>query len=188
MSYIDDSVASTMRWEGAIPWMYLDTRGNVTAACGILLADAGAACALPFMHQGGARAAEEDIVAEFQRVKALPSAKEAGFYHSESSPTLARADMASLLNIQTRANDASLRAVFQGWDAYPDQAKQGLLDMEYNIGEGELLRGYPKMDADIRALNWMAVAGHCHRNGISPARNEWAKELFLAAAAAKQAA
>jgi GH24 family phage-related lysozyme (muramidase) len=181
VSYIDDAVNSTIQWEGSIPWMYLDTKGNVTAGCGLEIPNTGIACGLPFQLRSGGAATEDDIIADFHRVKNMPPAKPAGFYYSDSSPVLEKADIQNLLRKRITADDGTLRAAFAGWDAYPAAAKQAILDMEYNLGEGELLRGYPAMDADIRAADWIGVASQCHRKGISDARNTWTKNLFLSA-------
>jgi len=182
MSYIDDAVTATMGWEGSIPWMYLDSRGNVTVGCGQLLSNPADACALPFQSAAGSGAATEtDVTADFRRVKAMTPDQEAGFYHADTSPILSVTEMAWMLRTIVSSNDASLQEAFAGWRTFPDSAKVALLDMEYNIGEGELLRGYPKMDAAIKAQDWRTAAAQCKRIGISAARNNWTKQMFLAA-------
>jgi GH24 family phage-related lysozyme (muramidase) len=182
MRYIDDAVTALLKWEGTIPWMYLDTRGNVTVGCGAMLPNPGAACNLPFQSPAGGDASPDEIVADFNRVKAMSPARPAGFYEADTSPTLTKPVITTLLSATVAHNDATLCTAFSGWGGFPASVKVALLDMEYNVGEGELLRGYPKMDAAIRAGDWRGAADQCHRNGISDARNDWTRYLFLTAA------
>ena len=104
------------------------------------------------------------------------------FYEADTSPTLTKPVITTLLSSVVTHDDAALHTAFSGWGGFPDSVKVALLDMEYNVGAGELIRGYPKMDADVQASNWRGAADQCHRNGISDARNDWTKNLFLIAA------
>jgi GH24 family phage-related lysozyme (muramidase) len=181
MSYIDAAALSTLQWEGAIPWMYLDGRGNVTVGCGLLLLDVGAACGLPFQMQTGESASEDMISVDFHRVEALPSNKLPGFYHSDLSPVLARSSISSLLRQYIVSDDAALKKAYSGWDGYPDSAKQALLDMAFNLGVSGLLHRYPHLGIAIESKNWLLAAEACHRLGISNERNNWTKNLFISA-------
>jgi GH24 family phage-related lysozyme (muramidase) len=182
MSYIDASVAATIRWEGMVSWMYLDTIGIVTVGCGLALADTGVACSLPFQLQDGGLASEDVVVTDFHRVKALAPGKRPGFYHSLASPVLSQSDIKGLLRKRVVADDAILRTGLASWDAMPAAAKLALLDMDYNLGTGGLFRHHLPLIESVRAGNWTAAASQCHRIGISDDRNDWTKKLFLTAA------
>ena len=145
MSYIDDAVAATMGFEGSIPWMYLDTKGNVTVGCGKLLPTVAAACAVPFQssqHQGG-MASIDEVTVDFRRVQGLAAGKEAGFYRAESSPVVTKAVMTWMEQKVVIQNDQTLAEAFPQWPSFPNSAKIALLDMEYNIGEGETVARVP---------------------------------------------
>ena len=178
--YIDDSVVAITGFEGCVQWMYLDSRGNVTTGVGLLLADSGAACQLPF-QVNDSPATPDAIVADFNRVKAMKADELPGFYHSDSSPILQKTDIAIFLRKTICANDSVLAKDFVDYASFPNCVKLALLDMEYNLGNGGLMRGYPHMDAAIKAQDWVSVANNCHRAGINDARNQWTYNQFMSA-------
>jgi GH24 family phage-related lysozyme (muramidase) len=184
MSYLDESVAQLQIFEGAIAWMYLDTRGFVTVGVGEMLAAASRAQALPFLDISGNPVTPDAILAEYNRVVALPPAQPAGAYRANTSPTLSAASVNSLLMTQVQYFDGQLSAKFANYAAFPDPAKLGLLDMIYNLGAHGLFVGYPTFMGDVTNGNWAGAAAQCYRNGPSAARNQWTQQQFLAAAAA----
>jgi len=183
MSYLDDSVAQLRIFEGVIPWMYLDTRGLVTVGVGEMLAAVAAAQALPFIDGSGNPVAPDIIVAEYNRVAGLPMGQAAGTYRANASPILADASIDNLLMGRVRDFDQQLSAKFANYAAFPDPARLGLLDMIYNLGPRGLFVGYPTFMGCVNNENWTGAAGECYRNGPSPARNDWTRQQFLAAAA-----
>src|SRR5579863_2584618 len=78
-TYLDESLAKLEWFEGSIPWMYLDTRGNVTVGVGLLVPDAAAAQKLPFVFEGRAATAAETAT-EYARVHGMPMGRPAPFY------------------------------------------------------------------------------------------------------------
>ncbi|HTW47412.1 MAG TPA: hypothetical protein VMD92_05660 [Acidobacteriaceae bacterium] len=182
MSYLDDSVAQLQIFEGVIPWMYLDTRGFVTVGVGEMLASASRAQALPFIDSNANPVTSDVILAEYNRVVALPQGQGAGAYRADGSPTLSAASISSLLMAHVQYFDGQLSAKFANYAAFPDPAKLGLLDMIYNLGPQGLFVGYPTFMGDVNNENWAGAAGQCYRNGPSAARNNWTQQQFLAAA------
>jgi GH24 family phage-related lysozyme (muramidase) len=184
MSYLDDSVAQLKIFEGVVPWMYLDTRGFVTVGVGEMLASSGRAQALPFIDGGSNAVTPDVILAEYNRVLALPMARPAGSYQAAGSPTLAADSITNLLMAHVQLFDGQLSAQFANYAAFPDPAKLGLLDMIYNLGPHGLFAGYPTLMGDVNSGNWAGAAAQCHRNGPSADRNNWTQQQFLAGAAA----
>src|SRR5271168_4443937 len=88
-TYLEQSTAQTTVFETAVPWMYLDTRGLVTAGIGQMLPDAASAQSLAFLHPDGTPATPDAIHADFDRVHALAAGEPCHAYRSPSSPTLA---------------------------------------------------------------------------------------------------
>jgi GH24 family phage-related lysozyme (muramidase) len=181
-TYLEQSTAQTTVFETAVPWMYLDTRGLVTAGIGQMLPNAASAQALAFLHPDGSPAAPDVIRADFERVHALAAGQPCHAYRSPTSPTLAADAMTALLAAVTTANDAVLRRRLPGYDGFPNPAKLGLLDMLYNLGEPKLFREYPLLLAAINNQHWLLASQQCHRTGPNPARNDWTRQQFLAAA------
>lgn len=178
--YIDDAVTNTLRWEGSVAWMYLDTATppNVTTGCGLLLATAAAACALPFKTPTGEPASIEQITEDFNCVRAQQGGRLASSYRSASSPLLAATDIQNLTREHILKADENLAGDFPGYAGYPDNAKLGLLDMAFNLGFAGLTKKFPNFCAAVREQNWAAAAAECRRGGISEERNQWTAALF----------
>ena len=160
--------------------MYRDTVGKVTVGVGLMLPDAAAAEALPFLA-GSEAATRAEVAAEFARVAALPEGKAAGFYRSAGSLTLAMAMIDAKLLGVLEGFEEDLRTRMRGYDGFPDGVKMALLDMTYNLGPAGLFSGYPRMVKAVEAGAWAQAAAECLRHGPSLARNNWTREQFLAA-------
>ena len=170
------------QFEGNICHMYLDsdTPGNVTTGNGFLIPSATAACTFPFYLPGlHTPATAQEIAAEYWRVKAMPSSRPASFYDAPSALQLKQEDIDAHLLAELDKLDEGLSAGIAGFEALPDAWKMALIDMAWNLGLSGLLEGYPEMLAAIQAGNGQEAAAQCFRNGISQARNDWAKQQFL---------
>jgi GH24 family phage-related lysozyme (muramidase) len=176
-TYLDQSLAQLEHFEGAIPWMYLDTRGHVTVGVGLMLPDVEAAQRLAFATANGVSSADE-VAAEFERVHGLPMGRPAPFYRQPGAPELPAAAIADVLRQVLEGFDAELRGHFDGYDSFPDPIKLALLDMIYNLGPDGLFKGYPRLCAAVAAGNWAAAAAGCHRNGPGAERNQWTRDQF----------
>ena len=177
-TYLDESLAKLEWFEGAIPWMYLDTRGYVTVGVGLMLPNAAAAQKLPFLV-GHRTATQDEIATEYARVEALPMGRPALFYRRENGLVLEKVEIDSLLRTVLSGFEAELRAKLTGYDRFPDSVKLALLDMAYNLGPVGLLQGYPTLIAAVEAGNWSKAATNCFRHGPGAARNLWTQKLFL---------
>jgi GH24 family phage-related lysozyme (muramidase) len=177
-SYLELSSAKLREFEGCVNWMYRDTAGKVTVGVGLMLPNAAAACALPFLLNSQP-AHPQQIAEEFARVSALAPGKLPSFYKTAASPELSvDAVDATLLSVLTEF-DAGLRAKIAGYDKLPDGVKLTLLDMAYNLGPTGLIAGYPKMLEAIESGAWAEAAKECTREGIGAARNAWAHQNLL---------
>ena len=174
-----DIQADTTRWEGRINHMYLDTVGKVTVGVGKMLPNVAAAQALAFVRRadGGAASADE-IGRDFQAVSAQPKAMLAASYRKFTQLDLPDPEIDALLKTVVDGFQAELVKRFNGYAGYPAPAKRALLDMIYNLGPGGL-GAFVRLRTAIEAGNWDAAASECQRNGISQARNDWTRDLFL---------
>lgn len=181
MSYLQTSYDALKRWEGVIPYLYLDSIGLVTIGVGFMLPNVFAASTLPFVNPAGEPSTQTEIASDFNRVKSLPSNKLPTYYHSFSSPLLPQAEINRLLAANVASFEISLRRMYPDYDAYPDSVKVGLIDMCYNLGAAKLQAQYPKFNRAVQTHNWILAADQCHRNGPSAERNEFTQKLFLEA-------
>jgi GH24 family phage-related lysozyme (muramidase) len=160
--------------------MYRDTVGKVTVGIGLMLPDAKAAEALPFVV--GTRAATpEEIAAEYARVDAMPMGRASTFYKTPTSLVLTQQTIDAKLSSVLAGFEADLRGQFPHYDALPDGIKMALLDMIYNLGAAGLFKGFPHLVTAIQTGAWQQAAEHCIRRGPGAARNDWTREQFLSA-------
>jgi len=192
--YIDDSVAQTEVFEGKVPTMYLDTKGNVTVGVGLEVPNVEFALGLPFYMRGmGAdpRATPEEITATFDWVKAQkPGMLPRHYQNPEYSIFLQDQDINALVKAVVTANDSQLAAHFPQYAMWPDAAKLAYLDMAYNLGMKRLIAEYPRLNTAAAIDAWQICAAECGRDSNDPAferRNAWTKQQFLAAYAEKMA-
>ena len=181
-TYLEQSLEMLREFEGSIPWMYLDTAGNVTVGTGAMLAGIARAVLLPFLV-GSERASPEQITAEFERVRGMARGLRPEAYRRGGSPELAAEAMEAELLTTLEGFEADLRRQLRGYDGLPGPVKLALLDMAFNLGAEGLFEGYPKMLAAIAAGRWTAAAAQCARRGISAERNAWTRVQLLSAAA-----
>jgi GH24 family phage-related lysozyme (muramidase) len=179
-TYLEQSLAKLKEFEGCVPWMYRDTVGKVTVGVGLMLPDAKAAEALPFVV--GARAATpEEIAAEYARVDAMAMGRASTFYKTPTSLVLTQQTIDAKLISVLEGFEEELRVQFPHYDALPDGIKMALLDMIYNLGPAGLFKGFPHLVAAIQIGAWTQAAEHCMRRGPGTARNDWTREQFLSA-------
>jgi GH24 family phage-related lysozyme (muramidase) len=179
-TYLEQSLAKLKEFEGCVPWMYRDTAGKVTVGVGLMLPDAKAAAALPFVV--GTRAATpEEIVLEYARVDAMAMGRASAFYKTPASLVLTQQTIDAKLTSVLEGFEADLRGQFLHYDALPDGVKMALLDMIYNLGPAGLFKGFPHLVAAIQTGAWSQAAEHCMRRGPGASRNDWTREQFLSA-------
>ncbi len=180
-SYLDEAIAALRRFEGSVPWMYLDTAGKVTVGVGLMLPSPEAAKILPFLHAERAATADE-IAAEFARVHAMKPGLLARLYRRAKGITLSDAIINERLHQTLLGFEGYLRADIRGYDGLPDAVKVALLDMVYNLGPGKLFAEFPKLIDAVDAGQWKKAATSSLRRGPGAARNEWTRQQFLSAA------
>ncbi len=177
-----DKIRLITRFEGRIPHMYLDTRGNVTVAVGQLLAKESQATELPFIdRQTSDPASDQQILTDFHSVRSAPIGRIASFYHSVTRLALTKADMDELLGRRLVEFEKNLRQDFSGFAGFPEPAQEALLDMIFNLGRAGLGR-FVKLKAAVLASDWREAALESRRRGISDERNQAIRALFEKAA------
>lgn len=182
MDYLDEAVSQIENFEGRIPWMYLDSEGNVTAGVGILIPNQFAAVSMHFQVDSVAATVEE-IGDDYERVKVMPIGFAAAHYRCPTSPLLPDSEMDALLRTFVVHVNQSLPAVYPKYSSWPVAAKLGILDMAYNLGIPKLRNKYPAFNRGANAdpPNWHTAALNCGRNTSNPAfneRNRWARNQF----------
>jgi GH24 family phage-related lysozyme (muramidase) len=183
-TYLEQSLTKLKEFEGCVPWMYRDTVGKVTVGVGLMLPDAKASEALPFLI--GTRAAtQQEIAVEYARVDAMPMGRASAFYKTPTSLVLTQQTIDAKLISVLEGFEADLKAQFSNYHNLPDGVKMALLDMIYNLGPAGLFKGFPHLMAAVQSGAWTQAAEHCMRRGPGLARNDWTREQFLSAVVGK---
>ncbi len=180
-------VENLRRFEGASPWMYLDTHTPplVTVGIGVMLPDVGAAVALPFERMDMARPANEDEVSQaFARVLSMRGGLGLSAYRLSPPIELSPEEVTALA--VRRLNEVflpGLDGVFgiAEFERMPWPAQQVLVDLEWNLGQEGLLKFHRLIDA-VENSDWERAAVESHVSTSRPARNEWRAEMFRSCA------
>lgn len=183
MTITQEIIDRTREFEGAITWMYLDTTGNVTVGAGHLLADASAASALDFVDKDNpsTHISDSQKRADFATVDGMEAGHLAAYYRNATRSRITVDSINELLETDLTAVETSLQGRLTAYNSYPGSAQAGLIDMAFNLGIAKLFRDFPTFVAAVRRTDWAVAASESHRRGISDARNDTIRDLFLAA-------
>jgi GH24 family phage-related lysozyme (muramidase) len=192
---VRDSFKSfNVTFEADIKFMYLDIKGLVTVGVGNLIDPIYAALALPFRYKnkpglnGGQRASQADIEAEWRLLKGKPELAARGHRACEPLTKLELDEpaMNTLIAQRLQQNESFLKMVFSDFDQWPADAQMGLLSMAWAMGPG-FTTHWPSFTAACKKTDFAAAAENSRINeagnpGVIP-RNVANKQLFRNAAA-----
>lgn len=188
--------AFSEKFEGSVPYMYLDIKGLVTVAVGNLVDPVEAAQALPFRFKNkpgianaGAAATPDQIAAEWHKLKNNPTLAQRGFKACEPLTMLELSDdsINAIILSRLTANENFMKRQqwFQNFDSWPADAQLGLLSMAWAMGPAGP-GAFPNFRAACQSSNFNAAAAECKMNeagnpGLIP-RNRANVQLFSNAA------
>ena len=173
----------TTRFEGALDYMYLDVLGLVTTGIGNLIDPIYTATGLPWVHRSdGSPAGRDQIILEWQRVKALQAWKGygGGYFGDGAQIILTPEGVDALVDGKLMANEAILKRRFVLWEQWPADAQLGTLSVAWAAGPAWVA---PNFDMAARALDFAGCRTECWLNdkgnpGLTP-RNLANQSLFL---------
>jgi GH24 family phage-related lysozyme (muramidase) len=171
------------RFEGYVHWMYLDIKGLVTIGVGNLINTEATVTSLPFKDLSGTPARKDQILAEWNRLRATPELAQQGHKACEKVTKLRldNADIDALVRHRLKLNEAALEKTFAAWAQWPADAQLGVLSMAWAMGSAFSTK-WPKFTAACVAQDWLAAIGNCRikeagNPGIVP-RNAANRLLF----------
>lgn len=174
------AVANRLRkFEGVIPWMYLDGGGIPTTGVGHALPGVEWAQVLPWSVEVGTLG-NVTIALEYEIVRTAKPDEPASFYSGLTRCRLSDAAISKILADDMESREAVLTGRLPDWAAWPDPVQQATFDMAFNLGVSGLLR-YPLMIAAIRRGEWKTAAEQSHRRDVSDQRNSEIAALILSA-------
>lgn len=184
----DDYLPIARRFEGDIPWLYLDTVGKVTIGIGHMIPTAAAVSAIP-LARNGAAASEADKRTAYDAVAAATdrSLRGANAFRDLSDLRITPEQSAALFQGKFAEIFAEAQRLFKdvggGFAAWPTRVQLATFDMAYNLGPRGLFNGFPTFRTKGLAVrDYQVCAEECRRVGPSPARNTWTRDQFEAAA------
>ncbi len=196
VSFLLTYLPKLKEFEGNIPYMYLDTAGNVTVGVGEMLPNVGAAQKLAFVRRAdpsaeppvvAGPATADEIKTDYENVDKQTSGKLASYYKQFTKLDLPGNVIDTLLTTRVKQFTTQLVVSFPDFDSYPNEAQAALFDMAYNLGTNKLTSQFPTFCKAVKDKDWAKAATECKRGGIPDDRNNWTKAQFEAAAAASKA-
>ncbi len=146
--------------EGVVPWLYLDVRGLVTIAIGVLVDPLPYALTLPLRRPDGSLADRGEIEAEWRWVKQHPDLARLGHRAAERATTL-RLDAAGVdevVGTKLATIAAELLQRFDGFADWPADAQLATLSMAWACGPAFR---FPRLEQALRDRDFDAAAREC---------------------------
>lgn len=187
-TFLDRAATYFMNHEGVEYGLYNDVFGIPTIGVGWALKSAKDAWKHPFKHkEDGRPATKEEITAEWEKIKRLPSGLKysATFYRQYQDLILPRSEIIPTTVRYIKGFIVGLRNVVPKFDEAPMDARLGMLDMAYSLGVMGWREKYPKMFKACVNGDWRSAAEECRRKGVSETRNNACRDLFLSASKAE---
>lgn len=174
--------------EGVVSFFYQDLKGLVSIGIGDLVDPIRLAMGLPMVRMDGTPATQNEIAAEWLRIKQLPNGAIGGWKAAARVATLRLTDegVRNLVIGKLNENDRAMSATFPAWEEWPADSQLGTLSMCWACGSG-FPATWPKFTAALRAQDWSAAARECFMpeeakySGLRP-RNRADAMLFRNAA------
>lgn len=188
MAITSEELKRIKQFEGVVQHFYLDTTGHVTVGYGHMVPDVSAAAALNLLtNNGGTPATIVDKQSEWTTIKSQTFGQKYGakYYAKYCKLNMADGDINNLLSQDMASVESQLQSRFPGYQSFPQPAKEGLVDMGFNLGVGKLMSTFKLFVAAVNKQDWATAAKQCHRNGIQAARNQQVMDLFSQAAKLK---
>jgi GH24 family phage-related lysozyme (muramidase) len=161
----DNWIKFSSKFEGYLPFMYLDVLGKVTTGMGNLIDSVSAAQALPWMKPDGTKASPNEIGAAWSLVKGRQDMKMKGgsAFEDISDLRLDDAGIQQLIQSKLDNNEAMLIKRYKGYPAWPADAQMGVHSMAWAMGPAFK---FPKFDAAVNKLvpDFAEAAVQSHMN------------------------
>jgi len=184
-----------VRWEGAVPWLYLDVRGFPTTGLGFLVKTVADSEELPWKNiTAGREATQDEVKLDYDRVLNMRPALPAARYRSAGTRlelTSAEVVARAIRRLREEFLPALVR-IFPDFDIFPFPAQAALIDLVWNLGAGRDgdpvlgrkatgLRAFSKLRLAVNNRDWIAASACSRRRTSRDARNEWTATHFIEA-------
>lgn len=153
-------------FEGNVPWMYLDTKGNVTVGVGHLLRNAGEAKQLFFVRSGtGIRATAAEIDRAFNAVARarFGSNVDAQSFRNLTQIELTSGEIDNIYKSDVAVFHTAVKGLFPDFLTYPEIAKRAIVDLPFTMGVRRFTIRFKDFPAAVKNRNWKVAAVESER-------------------------
>jgi hypothetical protein len=156
------------KFEGYLPYMYLDVKGLVSTGMGNLIDPISLAEPLPWKKSDGSKASKEEIDAAWNTVKGRQDLKMSGGGAQAGLTNLHLDDdgIQQLIDQKLDLNDKILSSRFPGYQSWPAYAQMAVNSMAWAMGANFK---FPKFESAVNALvpdfKTAAIEGHMNADG-----------------------
>lgn len=172
-------------FEGAKPYMYLDTVSTVTVGVGSALFSKNDVDSINFVHSAtNLPASQAEKRAAWQTVQNVSAPRgavcnyEPIFFKTLTSIVINKWEQDYLLNIKLEEFYKHLVRIYPGFDSMPENAKIALFDMIYNLGPAHIEYTFVQFTKAVRARKWAIAAAQSYRPQVGAPRNATIKAYF----------
>jgi GH24 family phage-related lysozyme (muramidase) len=148
--------------EGVFRSMYLDVRGLVTTAIGVLIDPVGLALQLPWKRPDGSLATADEIRAEWLSLKARQDLRNTIAAKQAKATTLRLSDedVQAITRARLLGNERFLVNDFPKFASMPADAQLCILSMAWALGAGfaDTFKSFAKA---ANACDWVTAKAHC---------------------------
>lgn len=149
------------RYEGRLPFMYLDIKGLVTTGIGNLADPVSLALRMPWRSADGSTATDAAIRAEWAAVKARKDLiQDPAAFKGVTELRLSSDGIDQIMTSKLLQNEAIIRQVWPAWDTFPADAQLGVLSMAWAMGP-YFWQKFPRFTRHIAARDWTRAADEC---------------------------
>jgi GH24 family phage-related lysozyme (muramidase) len=168
------------KYEGWLPFPYLDVRGLVTVGMGNLADPIELALRMPWGATTAQVRRDWGLVKSRQDLRQRP-----GAFEALTTIRLSDVGIRAIVAAKLLANESVLRLVWQSWNDFPADAQLGILSMAWAMGP-VFWKKFPKFTDRVTSRDWAGAALECKINetgnpGVAR-RNIADRKCFLDAA------
>jgi len=192
---IKNEVSSNIeKYEGRFNHLYLDTKGRVTVGVGHLVASRTAISNVPLYRIVNkiptTTATIQEKQAEYDRISKKPYGYQysASTFKKYTTLIMKDADINKQRDNHIRSFYSELCAIFNKRNGYSDEfddlpknVQLALFDMIFNLGAVKIVRLFPNFNLALKAGDWKRAAMESNRPDVSPARNQYVRQLLNSA-------
>jgi GH24 family phage-related lysozyme (muramidase) len=159
----------TVSLEGFVPFMYLDILGLVTTAIGVLCNSKAEVRRMPWVRADGSPATQEEIDADFDRVRARQDLKMRGGMAFKNVAqlrlTTAGVEQVTLNKLALMESELIKRFGATEWESWPADAQLATLSMAWACGPWFM---FPTLERALRQRDFKTAALACHIDTRGP--------------------